>query len=110
MTTKRNRATRRKKLRVLVLMHEDFVPPDDTNALSEAEFHRIKTESDILKALDALGHETKALGVRDALGAIRRAIEDWKPSFKDTGAKLGNIQCLDILFAIALSFGHHDFG
>jgi D-alanine-D-alanine ligase len=79
MTIKRNRATRRKKLRVLVLMHEDFVPPDDTNALSEAEFHRIKTESDILKALDALGHETKALGVRDALGAIRGAIEDWKP-------------------------------
>ena len=79
MTTKRKRVTRRKKLRVLVLMHEDFVPPDDIESLSESEFHRIKTESDILGALAALGHEAKALGVRDALGAIRRAIEEWEP-------------------------------
>jgi hypothetical protein len=51
MTSPRKRVTRRKKLRVLVLMHEDFVPPEDVEALSENDFHRIKTESDILNAL-----------------------------------------------------------
>ena len=79
MTTIRKRVTRRKKLRVLVLMHEDFVPPENVESLSESEFHRIKTESDILGALADLGHEAKPLGVRDAVTPIRRAIEEWKP-------------------------------
>jgi D-alanine-D-alanine ligase len=60
-------------------MHEDFVPPDDVESLSESEFHRIKTESDILDALADLGHEVKPLGVRDAVTPIRRAIEEWAP-------------------------------
>jgi D-alanine-D-alanine ligase len=79
MKTQRKKGARRKKLRVLVLMHEDFVPPDDVESLSEAEFHRIKTESDILGALVGLGHEAKPLGVRDAVLPIRRAIEEWEP-------------------------------
>ncbi len=79
MTAKHKKATRRKRLRVLVLMHEDFVPPDDTDSLSDAAFHRIKTESDVLGALGGLGHEARALGVRDTLVPIRRAIEEWKP-------------------------------
>lgn len=76
---RRARTKRRKKLRVLVLMHEDLVPPDNVASLSENDFHRIKTESDILGALDDLGHEAKALGVRDAVLPIRRAIADWEP-------------------------------
>ena len=79
MTTKKKRASHRKKLRVLVLMHEDFVPPEDVDSLSETDFHRIKTESHILGALAKLGHEAKPLGVRDAVSPIRHAIEDWKP-------------------------------
>ena len=79
MTTKKKRASHRKKLRVLVLMHEDFVPPDDVDSLNETDFHRIKTESHLLGALAKLGHEAKPLGVRDAVSPIRHAIEDWKP-------------------------------
>jgi D-alanine-D-alanine ligase len=60
-------------------MHEDFVPPDNVKSLSESEFHRIKTESDILGALADLGHEAKPLGVRDAVVPIRRAIKEWEP-------------------------------
>lgn len=60
-------------------MHEDFVPPDNVESLSESDFHRIKTESDILDALVGLGHEAKPLGVRDAVLPIRRAIEEWEP-------------------------------
>ncbi|MFK7894878.1 MAG: D-alanine--D-alanine ligase [Myxococcota bacterium] len=73
------RKTARKKLRVLMLMHEDLVPPEDISTLSESEFHRVKTESDILQALAELGHETKRLGVRDAVLPIRHAIEEWEP-------------------------------
>ena len=79
MSPARRRSTRRKKLRVLVLMHEDLVPPDDIHSLSENDFHRIKTESDILGALADLGHEAKPLGVRDAVLPIRRAVEEWQP-------------------------------
>ena len=75
----RRKRPRRKRLRVLVLMHEDLVPPDDPNTLSESEFHRVKTESDILEALVELGHETRKLGVRDAVLPIRAAIEEWEP-------------------------------
>ena len=78
-TGARRRRTRRKKLRVLMLMHEDLVPPEDVDALSEAEFHRIKTESDILEALGKLGHETRMLGVRDEMLPIRQAVEEWSP-------------------------------
>ncbi len=75
----RRRRPRRKKLRVLVLMHEDLVPPDDLESLSESEFHRIKTESDIIEALRELGHEPRKLGVRDAVLPIRHAVEEWAP-------------------------------
>jgi len=75
----RSRRPRRKKLRVLVLMHEDLVPPEDIRTLSESEFHRIKTESDLIEALRSLGHEARPLGVRDAVPPIRNAVEEWQP-------------------------------
>lgn len=77
--TRRRRRTTRKKLRVLVLMHEDLVPPEDPSTLSETAFDRIKTECDVLEALGKLGHDARPLGVRDALLPIRRTIERWKP-------------------------------
>ncbi|MCA9503657.1 MAG: D-alanine--D-alanine ligase [Myxococcota bacterium] len=79
VATRRRRARARKKLRVLALMHEDLVPPEDPYSLSENEFHRIKTECDILEALGKLGHETRTLGVRDSIRAIRDAVRDWDP-------------------------------
>jgi D-alanine-D-alanine ligase len=75
----RTRKTARKKLRVLVLMHEDLVPPEDAASLSEAEFHRVKTECDILEALETLGHDARPLGVRDAVVPIRHTVEEWEP-------------------------------
>lgn len=78
-SARRKRPIRRKKLRVLVLMHEDLVPPDDIDEMSESDFHRIKTEADILEALSDLGHEAKALGVRDAVVPIRQSVEEWQP-------------------------------
>lgn len=67
-----------RRLRILVLMHEDLVPPDDTNGhdLATAEW---KTEYDVVATLKKLGHEVRPLGVKSDLGVIRTAIEEWHP-------------------------------
>jgi len=68
-----------KKLRVLVLMHEDLVPPSDSNGLDAKAVAPWKTERDVLEGLAELGHECRALGVHDDLSVIRDAIVEWKP-------------------------------
>jgi D-alanine-D-alanine ligase len=67
-----------KALRVLVLVHEDLVPPDDPPeaALETAEW---KMEYDVVSTLRELGHQVRPLGVRSDLGVIRKAVEEWKP-------------------------------
>jgi D-alanine-D-alanine ligase len=68
-----------KKLRVLVLMHRDFVPPASLKGLSEGQVDRIKTEIDVTEALRLLGHEVRELGVHDELLPLRAAIEEFRP-------------------------------
>src|SRR5262245_38569702 len=67
-----------KRLRILVLMHEDLVPPDPLNGqdVTRAEW---KTEYDVVSTLRKLGHDVKPLGIKSDLGVLRSAIEDWKP-------------------------------
>lgn len=67
-----------KKLRILALMHESLVPPDDVRGVDvlAAEW---KTEHHVLKTLRELGHEVRALGVGSELKAIRDALEEFKP-------------------------------
>jgi D-alanine-D-alanine ligase len=67
-----------RRLRVLVLMHQDLVPPDSVQGQdpSGAEW---KTEYDVVTTLGKLGHEVKPLGVKSDLGVIRAAIEEWRP-------------------------------
>jgi D-alanine-D-alanine ligase len=68
-----------KPLKVLVLMHEDLVPPDSVNGLSIQDVAAFKTEYDVVKTLKRLGHEAKALGVSTDLGAIRTALFEFQP-------------------------------
>ena len=68
-----------KKLRVLVLMHDYQVPPDDVTGkdLATAQW---RTEYDVVKTLrDELEHDIHVLGVKDDLGGIRRANDEFKP-------------------------------
>jgi len=69
----------RRKLRVLVLMHADLVPPDDFEGYSDEQINEWKTEYDVCSTLLNLGHEILKLGVRDELHPIRSAIEEWQP-------------------------------
>ncbi len=68
-----------RKLRVLVLMHEDLVPPEDTSARSGPTIVPWRTEHDILSALGELGHETRVVGVHGDLQVLRDAIDAFKP-------------------------------
>ena len=67
-----------KKLRVLVLMHEALVPPEEfkTEELKAASW---RTEYDILNTLKKIGHEVQPVGIGSDLGVIRKSIEEFKP-------------------------------
>jgi D-alanine-D-alanine ligase len=67
-----------KKLRLLAVMDEVLVPPDDVKGidLTEAEW---KTEFDVVTSLRELGHEVRCLGVGSDLGVIRNAIAETQP-------------------------------
>jgi len=68
-----------KPLKVLVLMHQDLVPPDSLKGHSESEIVEWRTEFDVVTTLRRMGHDARPLGVHDDLGVIRQAIADWKP-------------------------------
>lgn len=67
-----------RKLRILALMHEDLVPPDNPSGvdLGTVEW---KTEYDVVSTLREIGHEVYPLGVRDEFLVIRETIERLKP-------------------------------
>jgi D-alanine-D-alanine ligase len=67
-----------KKLRVLALMHENLVPPDDVSGIDVTEVDW-KMEFDVVETLQYIGHDVHTLGVSSNLGDIRRAIKDFKP-------------------------------
>ncbi len=68
-----------KKLRVLVLVHPDLMPPDSSKGYSEQEINEWKTEYDVVRTLRRAGHDVRPLGVHDELKPIRDEIESWKP-------------------------------
>lgn len=67
-----------KPLRVLVLVHEDLVPPDTVEGidLSTVEW---RTEYEVVNTLREIGHEVRPLGVQHELAVIRQAVDEWKP-------------------------------
>ena len=70
-----------KRLRALVLMDQDLIPPADahtlpTEALQAAPW---KMEYDVAATLENLGHEVRPLGVHDDLNVIRDAAMTFQP-------------------------------
>ena len=63
-----------KKLRLLALMDEELVPPDDVRGVDVSDVEW-KTEFDVVSTLRELGHEVQCLGVRSDLGVIRTAVD-----------------------------------
>jgi D-alanine-D-alanine ligase len=69
----------KKKLRVIVLMLEDLIPPDTLENVEDKEVKDWRTEYDVVSTLRAMGHEVWPVGVRSELGVIRGAIDEHQP-------------------------------
>jgi len=69
----------KKKLRIIVLVHEDLVPPDSLDGLSEKEKLEIKTEYDVTATLKRMGHEVYPIGLSNHLSVIGNALMEHKP-------------------------------
>jgi D-alanine-D-alanine ligase len=67
-----------KKVRILALVHDHLVPPDDVTGIDvlEAEW---KMEYDVIETLREIGHEVRVLGIHDDLTGIRPAAEALEP-------------------------------
>ncbi|MDX2022707.1 MAG: D-alanine--D-alanine ligase [Deltaproteobacteria bacterium] len=70
---------KRPSLRVLVLMHQERVPPVSLVGSTEKQQEEWKTEYAVVTALRKLGHEVMPLGLWDEVRPIRDAITDFKP-------------------------------
>jgi D-alanine-D-alanine ligase len=67
-----------RRLRVLVLMHEELVPPEDRSERGSA-IPPWRTEHDVLTALSELGHDVRECGVHDDLDVLRSALDGHDP-------------------------------
>jgi D-alanine-D-alanine ligase len=68
-----------KKLRVLVVCHEELVPPDSIEGLSDHDIAEWRTEFDVVSALHDLGHAVRVLGVGDDIGPIEQVASEVRP-------------------------------
>ena len=67
-----------KKVRVLALVHDHLVPPEDVTGIDilEAEW---KMEYDVIETLKEIGHDVRVLGVHDELTGIRATVSSFQP-------------------------------
>ena len=67
-----------KKVRILALVHDHLVPPEETAGVDilEAEW---KMEYDVIETLREMGHTVRVLGIHDDLSGIRPSAEEFKP-------------------------------
>ncbi|HEY5667084.1 MAG TPA: D-alanine--D-alanine ligase [Gammaproteobacteria bacterium] len=65
--------------RILLMVHEALVPPDDISRLSEDDVDVFKTEHDVLRTLRDLGHTVRVIGIGDQLSELRASIRDFRP-------------------------------
>jgi D-alanine-D-alanine ligase len=72
-------ASRVTKRRVMVLVHEDLVPPSNPSSVSEAEAQEFRTEHNVIQGLRELGHDVKALGLSEEVAPLRKALKAFKP-------------------------------
>ncbi len=68
-----------KKLRILLIVHEQLVPPDDITGKTEAEIDEWRTEYNVMSTLINLGHNVRVLGIGDRLKELRETVRDWQP-------------------------------
>jgi D-alanine-D-alanine ligase len=67
-----------RRLRVMLLTHSSLIPPNaaSPSELKDAEW---RAEWDVVQALRGMGHEVLCVGLLDEVGAVRRAVYEFKP-------------------------------
>ncbi|HKJ24343.1 MAG TPA: D-alanine--D-alanine ligase [Myxococcota bacterium] len=68
-----------RKLRVLLLCHEDLVPPESREGLDPDAIHPWRAEFCVAQALRELGHAVEIVGLRDEIDPLGRAVADFAP-------------------------------
>jgi D-alanine-D-alanine ligase len=69
---------RRKRLRVLVLVHEELVPPKDVRGIDVTQVEW-KMEFDVIETLGLMGHVVDVVGLRSDLTVLDRALKRFHP-------------------------------
>lgn len=69
----------KRKLRIVMAVHEDLVPPESIEGIDPKRSELYRTEFDVREGLRKLGHEVTVLGVHDELAPIRRVVRELKP-------------------------------
>ncbi len=67
-----------RNLRVLAVMHDAMVPPQDVSTFNLTEVDW-KMEFDVTVTLANMGHEVRCVGVDNKLHVVREEVERWKP-------------------------------
>lgn len=68
-----------KKLRVMLLVHWDLIPPEDLTEENDPRMEKFRTEFDVINALNNLGHEVQVVAVESDITPIRETVEEWSP-------------------------------
>lgn len=68
-----------KKLKVMMLLHPEMVPPEDLKDPDDPRHDKYRTEMDVQQALQKLGHQVIIVPVHDDIAPIRQAVETWQP-------------------------------
>lgn len=68
-----------KKKRILVLVHESLVPPDNPEGFSELEVLEWKTEYDVIVTLKEMGHEVDVIGLSSDVDVLLNTIQTFRP-------------------------------
>jgi D-alanine-D-alanine ligase len=65
--------------RIVLACHEDLVPPESLDGMSDKQVMAFRTEYDVATALAALGHDVQVLGVSHDLTPIRECVAEFRP-------------------------------
>ncbi len=68
-----------KSHRILVLMHETLVPPESLAGFTPRQIEEFRTEYDVVRRLQSLGHQVRCIGLGDNLAELTETIKSWRP-------------------------------
>ena len=68
-----------RRSKILLIVHESLVPPEDAADKTDDDRYEWRTEYDVLSTLRGLGHNVRVIGIGDRLTELREAIREWRP-------------------------------